>query len=311
MGCCWRGKWPVPLRRHAHRSCRRRPDWFKSIRFHDTPAGLLLDAENGLFRYDGTRTVHVEGDPTGYIHPFRDTPGGLLLGAEMACSVTTARAPFMSKVIRLEDLSVSRHAGGLLLRGNGLFRYDGTRTVHVEGDPPGRIHQISRHAGWAASGRGERPVPLRRHAHRSCRRRPDWLRLMSFHDTPGGLLLNAGNGLFRYDGTRTVHVEGDPTGHLIFTTRRPGCCWTRNGLFRYDGTRTVHVEGDPTGYIFEFCDTPAGLFFAQRGLSLRRHADCIRQVVVLSIEIPNAEDAVSSSSAALDCNAHPGECFAA
>jgi hypothetical protein len=33
----------------------------------NTPTGLLLGAKNGLFRYDGTRTVRVEGDGINFI----------------------------------------------------------------------------------------------------------------------------------------------------------------------------------------------------------------------------------------------------
>jgi len=93
-----------------------------------------------LFRYDGTRTVRVEGDLTGPIHAFHDTPTGLLVGAE-----------------------------------KGLFRYDGTRTVHVV-------------------------APATRYG---------YTRIDQFHDTPRGMLVAAENGLFRYDGTRIVLVEGD------------------------------------------------------------------------------------------------------
>jgi hypothetical protein len=125
--------------------------------FHDTPGGLLLGAENGLFRYDGTRTIQVQGDPTGrYIREFYDTPGGVLLNAQ-----------------------------------NGLFRYDGRRIVHVEGDPTGLIVQ--------------------------------------FHDTPGGLLLAAENGLFRYDGRRTIHVAGDPTHFHPGVSRHAGCRFYGSG----------------------------------------------------------------------------------
>ncbi len=70
------------------------------LSFLDTPGGLLLRAENGLFRYDGARVVRVGGEPTGGVHDFHDAPGGLLLGAE-----------------------------------NGLFRYDGRHVVHVAGEP--------------------------------------------------------------------------------------------------------------------------------------------------------------------------------
>src|SRR5208283_5436321 len=103
---------------------------------------------NGLFRYDGTRTAHVEGDLTGYIEAFHDTSAGLLLYAV-----------------------------------KGLFRYDGTRTVHVEGDWTGGI--------------------------------------ASLHDTPGGLLVDAVRGLFYYDGTRIAHVAGSPNGANYYAFHDP------------------------------------------------------------------------------------------
>jgi len=88
-----------------------------------------VGAYNGLFRYDGTRTVHVTGtpaspDPTGRINQFHDTLGGLLVAAE-----------------------------------NGLFHYDGMHTIHVPGDPTSPVY--------------------------------------AFYDTPGGLLVAAENGLFQ------------------------------------------------------------------------------------------------------------------
>src|SRR5215813_12990523 len=47
--------------------------------FHAAAGEVLVGAENGLFRYDGTRTVHVRGEPTGEVLDFYDIPGSPLL----------------------------------------------------------------------------------------------------------------------------------------------------------------------------------------------------------------------------------------
>jgi hypothetical protein len=134
--------------------------------FHDSPTGLLLGAENGLFRYDGNRTIHVESDPTSYIEEIHNTPAGLLLTAD-----------------------------------NGLFRYDGNRTIHVESDPTSYIEEI--------------------------------------HNTPAGLLLAADNSLFHFDGKRVAHVDaGDPADYI---------------------ERVVRAEGDPEAHSVQVLDTRAGL----------------------------------------------------
>ncbi len=63
--------------------------------------------------------------------------------------------------------------------------------------------------------------------------RPTW-RVRGFHDAPGGLLLSAYNGLFRYDGARIIRVEGDPTGGYPEFHDAPGglLLGARNGLLR-------------------------------------------------------------------------------
>jgi hypothetical protein len=43
----------------------------------DAPDGLLLGADNGLFRCDGKRTIHVAGE-WGEFSLDKDTPDGLL-----------------------------------------------------------------------------------------------------------------------------------------------------------------------------------------------------------------------------------------
>src|SRR5262249_39674076 len=96
---------------------------------------------NGLFRYDGKRTLRIEGAPTGNANSFLNMPEGLLLGAA-----------------------------------NGLFLYDGTRLMRVGGEPTGEIKSI--------------------------------------HDAVGGPLVGADNGLFRYEGKRAIRIESEPTGSV-------------------------------------------------------------------------------------------------
>jgi hypothetical protein len=75
---------------------------FRIDKFHDMPAGLLLEASlGGLFRYDGNRTIHVAGDPTGEIEEFHDSPAGLLLGAEKGLFRYDGNAQSMPLVTRL------------------------------------------------------------------------------------------------------------------------------------------------------------------------------------------------------------------
>ena len=76
--------------------------------FHDTPAGLLLRAENGWFRYDGTRIVRVEGGPTGYTQEFHKTPVGLLMSTENGLFRLQVQAAPISA--RLTDMSGSQWA---------------------------------------------------------------------------------------------------------------------------------------------------------------------------------------------------------
>lgn len=74
----------------------------------DTAAGLLIGADQGLFRYDGIRTFRVEGDQTGPFDEFHDTPSGLLLRTRMACSVMMARAPFVSGATQLRVATLEK-----------------------------------------------------------------------------------------------------------------------------------------------------------------------------------------------------------
>jgi len=100
----------------------------ESTRFTRRRAGLLIGAEGGLFRYDGTRTIHVQGDlPDLDNIEFFATPGGLLMGAR-----------------------------------DGLFRYDGTRIVRVMGDHTDRMYHFNFFdtPGRAAGRRGKGLVPL-------------------------------------------------------------------------------------------------------------------------------------------------------
>jgi hypothetical protein len=92
-----------------------------------------------------------------------------------------------------------------------------------------------------------------------------------FHDGPGGLLVAAANGLFRYDGAHITEVEGEgvPSFNLLFHDVPGGVLITfgDNGLLFYDGARVVQVQGDPTGAVNSFQDTPGGLLIgAERGV---------------------------------------------
>ncbi|MGH6835066.1 MAG: hypothetical protein ACREC9_05855 [Methylocella sp.] len=93
--------------------------------------------------------------------------------------------------------------------------------------------------------------------------------VQSFYAAPGGLLLGALQGLFRYDGARLDRVEGEPTESVFKFHYTPGGlsvgAW--HGLFRYNGVRVDRVEGEWTERVFAFHDTPSGLpVGASRGL---------------------------------------------
>jgi hypothetical protein len=234
------------------------------LAFINTPGGLMLSAQNGLFRYDGKRLVHLTDDPTGGVTDLLDTPRGLLLNAQNGLFRYDGK-----RVIRVEGDPISGRArfhdtpGGLLLRAqNGLFRYDGKRVIRVEGDPIGGVtefHDTPRGL-LLNTQNGLFRYDGTRTVHIGGEGDPDGV--TEFHDTPGGLLLSAQNGLFRYDGKRVIRVEGDPIDGRAEFHDTPGGLLVRaeNGLFRYDGKRVIRVEGDPIGGVTEYHDIPGGLF---------------------------------------------------
>jgi hypothetical protein len=78
-----------------------------------------------------------------------------------------------------------------------------------------------------------------------------------FHDTPGGLLLNAENGLFRYDGKRVIRVEGDPIGEV---TEFPGLVPAARARAARMRSRSCH------------------LLFRRRGRDLVRSRELLRRI---------------------------------
>ena len=93
--------------------------------------------------------------------------------------------------------------------------------------------------------------------------------ISDIHEAPGGPLLVAEYGLFRYDGARVMGVPGELTGYIrdFHNTSGGLLLAAQNGLFRYNGIVVARVPGEPTGEVQSFHDTPSGLLLsAQNGL---------------------------------------------
>jgi hypothetical protein len=72
--------------------------------------------------------------------------------------------------------------------------------------------------------------------------------------------------LFRFDGTHIIRIGGDPTGRIkdTYNTPRGLLVHAQDGLFLYDGQRTVHVAVAPTIGARLFMTLGASRWWARR-----------------------------------------------
>jgi len=200
--------------------------------------GQIVEARNGLFRYDDGKTVPVpSSEPVGWVDLIQDTKFGLLVGASKGLfryddgkTVPVPSSEPMGSVSEIQDTKFGLFVGA----SNGLFRYDDGKTVPVlSSEPMESVNKIQ--------------------------------------VTKFGLLVGARNGLFRYDDGKTVPVLSSEPMENIFViqdTKFGLLVGAKNGLFRYDDGKTVPVpSSEPMEYVFVIQDTKSGLLVgANRGL---------------------------------------------
>jgi hypothetical protein len=185
--------------------------------------GFLVGAENGLFRYDGDALAKVGGAPTGEVTSLLGADKDVLVGADKGLfAYRDSRAYPIADLGRVKSIHETSN-GPLIAAGSGLFRYDGTGALRVEGGDASGIEAI--------------------------------------YDAPGGPLVSSLDSLFRYDGAHVVRIEGAALGyvHGVLATPRGILVASNNGLFRVDGVRLIRLEGGPSGDVNDFLDTPDGL----------------------------------------------------
>jgi hypothetical protein len=155
---------------------------------------------------------------------------------------------------------------------------DATCVVHVEGDSTGQVFDVRDTPGGTlvAAWNGL----FRFDGKHTIQIKGDTGEVTGFYDTPFGLLLNAENGLFRYDGAHLVRSEGDTPGYIeqIQTNRGEVLMAAGNGLFRYQQTRTVHVAGATTGAVTQLYDTADGVLLAAENGLFRYDRDNVVRV---------------------------------
>jgi hypothetical protein len=213
---------------------------------YDAPGGLLIEAANGLFRYDRTRISAVRGEEPG---------------------------PIRQALLRPHEL--------LLAAANGLFRYDGesvllaghadTGDVHKFQELPGGLLLAAREGLFAYN--GAEIIPLARGVKR----------VNAFQSMTDGLLIGADNGLFRYDGSRVLMVaSADETGGVMGFLELPGAVLiaAQRGIFRFERGTVAHVGGDPVANVWfdPFLDTPAGVLIQGENGPFRYHDGRVNRV---------------------------------
>ena len=252
--------------------------------FRDGPGGVLLIAADGLFRYNGSDVLPVEGDPIGLPSAYYTGHGELLLAANNSLyrfngeRIVRVWQDPESDIIS-NDIHLKETSKGLLITGNrGLYLYDGSQVTRVEGERTDNISDIratpnglllatneglfTYNGSHIDAVEGNLPIPM-----------------YVIHKIQGEFLIEGRDDeLFQYDGSRLIRIEGDLIGHInaYHATSSGVLLAAHNGLFRYDGSHLLRVEGIPADNFNGFQEVSGDLLlYADNGLFRYRNSRAV------------------------------------